>query len=217
MIELLIQYSDAYVRGVLGTLKLASLCWLFGLTLGPILGYLAFRKYLFISTINKYLNFLFTSIPILVILFWLHYPAQALAHVSIDPFITSMFLLSTINIISISLIVEHGLKQIPQEYIDIAPIYGLSRNTIIYKIFLPMVIKNIAPSLINLQMLILHMTIFSSFISYEELFRVSLQINSAVYMPIEVFSILALFFIIISLPFVFYANKLNRFVSRGID
>jgi polar amino acid transport system permease protein len=217
MIELLIQYSDAYLRGVLGTLKLASLSWLFGLTVGPILGYLAFRKYFFISTLNKYLNFLFTSIPVVVILFWLHYPAQAIANVSIDPFITSVLLLSTINIISVSLIVEHGLKQIPSEYVDIGPIYGLSSNTMIFKVLIPMVVRNIAPSLINLQMLILHMTIFSSFISYEELFRVTLQINSMAYMPIEVFSILALFFIIISIPFVFYANKLNRFVSRGID
>lgn len=210
MIELIIDYQDAYYRGLKGTLKLASLSWLIGLSLGGVLGTLGFLKMRMISTVSQLINFILTSIPVVVILFWFHYPAQNILGLNISPFYTSLFVIATINTFAISVIVGHGFKQIRGEYIELAKLYGISETKIIIKILFPMMARNIAPSIITLQMFILHMTLFASLISYEELFRVSLQINSVAYKPVEVFSILAGFFFLISTPFLYFSYQLKK-------
>jgi ABC-type amino acid transport system permease subunit len=209
MLDLIFQYQDAYLRGILGTLKLACLTWIIGITIGGFLGAASYFNSNILSKSIRVLNYLVSSLPVIVVLFWFHYPAQAVLQLSIDPFYTALFVLSLINILAISVVVEHGFLQINQGYLEVAKSYGIPEKAIAGKILIPMVIRNILPAVLTSQMTILHMTIFASLISYEELFRVSQQINSVVYKPVEVYTILALFFIVISLPFILLTKKIK--------
>ena len=209
MLDLILQYQGAYLKGILGTLKLACLTWIIGITIGGFLGAASYFKSNILSKPIRVLHYLITSLPVIVILFWLHYPAQAVLQLSINPFYTALFVLSLINILAISVVVEHGFLQINKGYLEVAKSYGIPEKAIASKILIPMVIRNILPAVLTSQMTILHMTIFASLISYEELFRVSQQINSVVYKPIEVYTILALFFIVISLPFILLTKKIK--------
>jgi ABC-type amino acid transport system permease subunit len=46
----------------------------------------------------------------------------------------------------------------------------------------------------------LQLTLFASLISVEEIFRVAQRINATIYQPVEIYTALAIFFLIICLP-----------------
>ena len=77
IIRILIDYRAALLQGLEVTGKLCLIIWAAGLVIGISLGILAhrFRIFEFLVIVG---SFLVASIPILVLLFWLHYPLKKL-------------------------------------------------------------------------------------------------------------------------------------------
>jgi len=77
---------------------------------------------------------------------------------------------------------------------------GISKKDAFLKIELPIILRQTIPSLLNTQVNMLQITLFASLISVEEIFRVAQRINATIYKPIEVYTALAVFFLLICLP-----------------
>jgi ABC-type amino acid transport system permease subunit len=60
----------------------------------------------------------------------------------------------------------------------------------------------------------LQATLFASLISVDEIFRVAQQVNSLIYKPVEIYSMLALLFIAICVPLHLLANYLRQKYTR---
>ena len=58
---------------------------------------------------TRRMSFAFSAIPTLVILFWLHYPAQAVFNVVIDPFYTASLTFSLVNIFGVGEMVRQAV------------------------------------------------------------------------------------------------------------
>lgn len=214
ILEILAKYKTAFLLGISVTLKLCAIIWGLGLCIGLFLGVLAFKS----KTINiliKGINFGLSGMPVLVLLFWLHYPMQSILNIIIDPFITTAFTLAIINIFGIANIVCTYLSEIPNEYREVAKVCNISTFSIFTKIEFPMMFRLALPSVLISQVNMLHLTLFGSLISVEEVFRICQQINSQIYQPIEVYSALAIFFLLISLPIngvaLYLKSKLSHF------
>ncbi len=197
--EILFKYFDAFLAGALTTLKIAGFAWGAGITLGCALGFIAlqfdiFRKFL------SYFGFLLNSIPILVLLFWVHYPMQSSLNVVIDPLLTSIVLFTFINTLMVAQTISQNAEELPDEFVQCAIFAGLSPRKVFIKVQLPMVFRVSLPSIVMSQVTILHMTLFASLISVNELFRTAQRINSIEYQPVEIYTIIALFYIVISIP-----------------
>lgn len=145
-------------------------------------------------------NFFLSSIPILVLLFWFHYPFQSLLSVNINPFIATVFVLGLINSLSVAEIVLVAIKDFPKSYCEVALVSGLSRFQIIRFVQIPLVVRNVIPSILSVQVYILQATLFASLISVDEVFRVAQRINSQIYRPVEIYSALAVLFVLICVP-----------------
>jgi ABC-type amino acid transport system permease subunit len=78
-------------------------------------------------------------------------------------------------------------------------------------------LRQIIPSLLSLQVNMLQLTLFASFISVEEIFRVSQRINALIYKPIEIYTALAILFLIICLPLNGLALWLKKEYTRDIS
>ena len=61
------------------------------------------------------------------------------------------------------------------------------------------------------------MSLFGSLISVEEIFRISQQINSQLYRPVEIYSALAILFVAVSLPLNMLANYLRNKYTRDLS
>ena len=119
--------------------------------------------------------------------------------------------------IGVSHIVKEALDEFPSQYISAGQVCGLDKKTILLSIQLPILIRQILPQLLTLQVNMLQMTLFASLISVEELFRVAQHINSITYRPVEIYTALALFFMAICLPLNLLAYWFKKTFTRNFS
>lgn len=215
--DILAKYREEFLIGIGVTLKIAMIVWVLGLIAGGILGVLGAKYKKFVGIPSKTISFILGGIPTIVFLFWLHYPAQRIFDLVIDGFYSTIFALSVINTFLIADLVRNALSNFPEQYIVSAEVMGFSSREITWKIQIPLILRQIMPSVLLTEIVMLHSTLFGSFISVDEIFRIALRVNSEVYSPVEVFSLLAIFFLIISLPIAGIAGWLKKKYSRNLS
>lgn len=198
--QILQNYREAFARGLLITLEMSVLCWGIGLAAGVALGFWGHRYASSLGRFIKVGSFFLASIPLLILLYWCHYPLQELAGVVIDPFVTSVVVLSLINTTGVADLVRHGLQDFPSQYLDAARVCGIRPGVVRRMIVWPLVFRQLFPALLMLQVQVLQMTLFTSLISVNELFREAQRINSVIYKPIEIYTALALFYLAVCAP-----------------
>lgn len=198
--SILTTYYPAFLGGLTVTLQLCAIVWSIGILLGAALGLAGARWRLWVGFPSRTISFVLGSVPLLVFLFWLHYPAQAMFNVVIDPFYTAAFTFSLLNIFGVADLVRGALADFPQQYLIAARVTGLTSRQTIFRIQLPLILREILPGLMLLQIAMLHMTLFASLISVEEIFRVAQRINAQIYRPIEIYTALGVFFLAVCLP-----------------
>ena len=215
--DILINYHIAFLQGLSVTLKLCLVIWTSGIILGVLLGVVGANMPNTWGHFTRGMSFAFSAIPTLVVLFWLHYPAQAVFNVVIDPFYTASLTLSLVNIFGVGEMVRQAVADFPSQYIIAGRVCGLVPRDIVAKIQLPILFRQLLPGLMTQQVMMLHATLFASLISVEELFRVSQRINSTIYRPIEIYTALALFFLVVCLPINLAAAYLKKRYTRDLS
>ena len=215
--EILVRYHDGFLSGLVVTLRLCAAIWGLGLVAGIALGSASHRLPRAIGVPGRAASFLLTGIPVLVLLFWLYYPAQTLAGIQVDGFYTTIVALGIVNVFAVGDAVRHALDDFPSGYIEAALVAGLSRRTILARIQLPIIARQVTPTLILIQVTMLQATLFASLISVDELFRVAQRINAQVYRPVEVYTVLAGIFLAICLPLNGLALLLRRHFRQRVQ
>jgi His/Glu/Gln/Arg/opine family amino acid ABC transporter permease subunit len=217
ILTILANYYPAFLKGLGVTLQLCLIIWLFGIILGAALGWAGSRYPRSVGMPSRTVSFVLSGIPILVFLFWLHYPAQAIFNIVVDPFYTAALTLSILNIFGVADLVRGAILDFPQQYLIAAKVTGLTREQTIFRIQLPLILRQILPGLLFLQVAMLHATLFASLISVEEIFRISQRINAQIYKPVEIYTALGVFFLIVCLPVNGFAFWLKKHFTRNIS
>jgi polar amino acid transport system permease protein len=214
-IQLLARYHAGLWDGLFVTLRLCLIVWATGLAGGFLLGIAADRLPQEVGSPLRAVSFVSSSIPVLVLLFWAHYPLQAAFGVVIDPFVTASAVLSVLNVIGVAMILREALAEFPAHYLVAAKVAGLSERTALWRIQAPLVLRQVVPGLLTLQVGMLQATLFASLISVNELFRVAQHINAEVYQPVAVYTMLACFFLAICLPLTLFAAWFRQRFTRN--
>lgn len=209
-------YREGFLKGLIVTLQLCAIIWSVGIIGGGALGW-AGARYPGWSGFIRISAFFLSGLPILVLLFWLHYPAQAIFNVVIDPFLTAAFCFTLVNLFAVSDMVRIAILEFPKEYVTAARVCGMSSRQTMFRIQLPIILRQILPGLLMLQVTMLHTTLFASLISVEEIFRVAQRINATIYRPVEIYTALGIFFLAISLPVNGFALWLKARFTRNIS
>jgi ABC-type amino acid transport system permease subunit len=217
VLGLLVKYHQGFLSGLAVTIRLTLIIWLSGLLGGGALGILSARYQVAAGIPMRILSFLISGIPILVFLFWAHFPLQVALGVIFDPFVTAAGVLSLINILMVGELVRAHIVDFPAQYEVAARVCGLTKRVFIFEIQLPILLRQLIPALLPLQIVMLHSTLFASLISVEEIFRVSQRINSLEYQPVQIYTALALFFLSVSLPVNGLAIWLRSRFTRNIS
>lgn len=213
VLDILITYRTGFLQGLMVTLQLYGIIVASGLILGGILGITASSKKT-VGYFSQAMAFFFGAVPLLVFLFWLHYPIQAIFDVVIDPFVTGAFTLSLVNVFIVSELVRQAINDFPQQYFVAGRVCGLRRKDLIVKIQMPMLFRQLLPGLLIAQVGMLHATLFTSLISVEELFRVAQRINAQIYKPVEIYTALGVFFLMVCLPINLFAVWFKKKYTR---
>ena len=216
VVDILIKYHEGFLQGLAVTFQLFIIIAVSGIFIGGAVGWAGARNKE-IKILLKIISFFLAGIPVLVFLMWMHYPLQAILRVVVDPFYTAALTLSVINIFAVADLVCKTMEDFPEQYLIAAKVNGLTARQTIFKIELPLIFRQAFPGLIMLQVVMLHMTIFASLISVEEIFRVAQRINASIYKPVEIYTALGVFFLAVSLPVNGLALWLKRKYTRNIS
>jgi polar amino acid transport system permease protein len=214
VLDILTRYRADFFHGLAVTLKLCLLIWPIGIVLGTLLGVAGYKWKRSVGLPTQLGSFVMSGIPILVLLFWLHYPLQALLGVVIDPFVTAVAALSLVNMLLVADLVRSVLGDFPSQYILAARVHGLSSRQTVLHVQLPIIFRQVLPGVLVIQVSMLQATLFASLISVDEIFRICQRINSEIYRPVEIYSTLALFFLAVCLPLHGLANWMRRKFTR---
>ncbi|OGD60908.1 hypothetical protein A3A71_03310 [Candidatus Berkelbacteria bacterium RIFCSPLOWO2_01_FULL_50_28] len=214
MLKILTEHSSEFLGGLRTTMLLCTCIWGIGLLLGTPLGVAAGRFRLSVGVPVRCLAIGLAGIPIVVWLFWLHYPAQYMLGIVVDPRVTSIVALATLNVFWVADIWRQCYVECPNQYRLAALVCGLPRSTISWRITLPLIARHALPGILIVQMNMLHASLFTSFISVDEVFRAAQRINAQIYKPVEIYTALALFFLLATVPVYIVANVLQKHVSR---
>lgn len=214
--SILSTYYPALLAGLWVTFKLCIIVWTASFGLGSALGIVAARSPL-MSIPIRLTSAVLAGIPVIVFLFWMHYPAQAILNIIVQPFITACVALAVLGIFMVAEAVRQTLVDFPQQYIVAARVSGLSQHDTFWKIIVPIVLRGFIPSGLFIMVTLFQMSLFSSLISVEEIFRVAQRINSIVYRPVEIYTALALFCIGVSLPLHLAALALRARFGRDFS
>lgn len=217
VLDIFSQYGTALSSGLLETLKLAAIVWLVGLVLGVLLGSLGAKFPRLFGWPVAICAFVLSGVPILVFLFWLHYPLQAILNVVIDPFITAAVTLSIVNVFTVSELLRRVLRDFPAQYLVAAQVCGLSKSQMLFAIQLPLILRQVLPELLMTQVLMLQATLFASLISVDEIFRTAQQINASIYRPVEIYTSLGVLFLLVCLPLNGVALWLRNRYTRDLS
>jgi len=214
--DILVQYHQGFLMGLKVTLELYAIIVLVGVLAGIAFGVCAAANKTAGYT-SQGAAFLLGAVPTLVFLFWLHYPVQAMFDVVIDPFYTAAFTLTIVNFFAVSELVRQAVQDFPQQYLIAGRVCGLSGKDIVMKIQLPMLFRQLLPGLLITQVGMLHATLFASLISVEEIFRVAQRINAQIYKPVEIYTALGVFFLIVCLPINLFAYWFKVKYTRDVS
>lgn len=215
--DILVTYHQGFLEGLAVTLQLALIIWISGLVVGTALGMAGAKYKTEIGLPTQVFSFILGGVPLLVFLFWLHYPIQAMFNVVINPFYTAAFTLSLVNTIAVADLVRTTVADFPQQYILAARVCGLDGPKTFWRIQLPIMFRQMLPALLMLQVTMLHTTLFASLISVEEIFRVAQRINASIYKPVEIYTALGFFFLAVCLPINGFAIWLKHRFTRNVS
>ena len=217
VLDILIKYHQGFLAGLSVTLQLALIIWVVGIGLGALIGVTGAKYKVEVGLPARVMSFLLSGVPILVFLFWLHYPAQAMFNVVIDPFYTAALTLTVVNMFAVADLVRNTVEDFPQQYLAAAKVCGMSTRKTVLHVQLPIIFRQILPGLLMLQVTMLHTTLFASLISVEEIFRVAQRINASIYKPVEIYTALGVFFLLVSLPINGVALWLKAKFTRNLS
>ncbi len=217
VLDVLITYHVAFLDGLRVTLELCAVIWPTGIVLGILLGVIAAGHPKIWGRFTRGMAFALSAIPTLVVLFWLHYPAQAVFDMVINPFFTASLTLSLVNVFGVGEMVRQAIADFPQQYLIAGRVCGLQRRDIVARIQLPILFRTLLPGLMVQQVIMLHTTLFASLISVEEIFRVAQRINSSIYRPVEIYTALGCFFLAVCLPINWFAAWLKKRYTRDLS
>ncbi len=211
--EILLNYKEAFLQGLKVTLELCVLVWGIGIFFGTIIGILSAKNKIF-GKISKILSMLISGVPVIVLLYWLYYPLQQQLDINIPAFSIAVVALSLVNIFSVTDLVKNAIKDLPNQYLLSAKVLGLKDGTIIKKIQIPLIFKQLIGPILLVQITMLHSSIFASLINVNDIFRQVQRINAIIYKPIELYTALAIFFIVITVPLTLVGRYLKNKYTR---
>lgn len=148
------------------------------------------------------------ALPVIVALIWLYYCLPML-DIRLSADAAAILVLGVSFSAFAADLLFSAERGIPRGQIEIADISGMSAGTKLRKIQLPLVIEATADPLVGMAITTLKLSTFAAFIGSQEILSAANTIIARTYRPFEVYTLVALVFVAVILPFN-YARRLSQ-------
>lgn len=203
------RYFPIILKGWGQTLLLTIVSLLFSLVIGLVLYFMKQSKILFFNYIGKVFTEIMFGTPLLVLVVILYYIVGRAFNIN-DKFISAIIILTSYNSAYISEIYRSGIESIPDGQWKAAKVFGFNEYQTYRYIILPQIIKTILPPLTGQLALLVKSTALLSYMAVNEFFNTMMGVNSNTFATIEGYIVLAIGYLIITIPISLAIKKMER-------
>ena len=203
------QFKGALLKGFLITLELSILVILAGTIFGLFLALLRRTEHPIIKIPTVFIIEIIKDLPILVILIWLYY-VLLIWGIIISGFTAAFIGLSLSLSAFVSETFRSGIESIHKGQMESAISLGYTKSQAMFKVVLPQTFKQILPNLMGLYIHQIKNTALASVIAVDELLHTTNIIISSTYRPLELYTAIAVIYLIIIIPIVFVSHYFER-------
>jgi len=194
-LDLMINSLPKLLSATLTTLKLLSLSLIFGLTIGLIFAIMRLSKNKLITNFSYGFSYIFRGTPLLVQIFIIYFGLGQIEYLRStilwiilkEPYWCAIIAFSLNTGAYTSEILRSAFQTIKPGFIEAGKSLGISSKIIIYKIQIPIAIRQSLPAYGNEIILMLKGTSLASTVTLMDLTGVAKYIISTTFKPIEVF------------------------------
>lgn len=215
MFEILLNHYPALVEGLTTTLVVSLSAIAFGLVLGVLLAFGLISRYRLLSWPCGLYRSFWRGTPILLQLLLVYYLLPEVG-IEISPIYAAILTLTLNTAAFQSEIFRSGISHIPVGQIEAARMAGISAWQTRKRIIMPQVFRLTLPPLTNEIITILKNSSLISVIAVTELMRVSEQIASRTFQPLETYLAAALLYLAVNLVLARVSAYLERRMVGGL-
>ena len=220
MSQIINTYSPLLLSAMGQTLLLALWGLLFGCVLGIIFGLSSVVDNKVANAISKIYVNLIRGVPMIVLAFFVYFGVPyGLKSIGV-PLVLSALEAGTICLALncgayMSEIIRAGIQSIHKGQMEAARSLGLTYWRSMFRVVLPQAIKNMIPSIVNQFIITLKDTSILSVIGFPELVNKAQNVIAITFKSFEVWTIVAVMYLVVILALQQVANALERSLNRG--
>lgn len=207
-----LRYQDLLWVGLANTLQLTVLAYVFGLPIGIALALARLSRIRVISVGFGFIIDFFRCTPSLVQLFWFFFALPRIIGVRLDPFSASLICLTILSSAFVAEIFRGGIASIERGQWEGARALGMNYVHIMGRVILPQAIKRMLPVFLERAIELLKTSTIAAAISYPDLLFQANEISHRSYRPLEVFTTVAVIFLVV----VTIGSQLTRLLERRL-
>lgn len=207
--EFLIKYIPLLWSGTIYTLGFTLLTIILGLIVGLLIALLRISGLRLLSAPLIILIELFRCTPVLVQLIWFYYAFPIIAGVDLTPVLAATLALSLYGGSFYAEIIRGGIISIDRGQWDAAHAVGMRHSQVLGKVVLPQAFRRMVPPLVNQSILQLKNTSLVSVLAVPDLLYQGQAIAAATYRPLEVYTVIALIYLVLLFPLTRLAELLE--------
>jgi polar amino acid transport system permease protein len=208
-------YRFALFNGLLVTLGLTAVAALVGILAGTVLAMASQAPFAPLRWLVVAYVELFRDTPMLVQLMWIHFALPLLTGYNTTPVESGVIAIALHAAAYFTEVMRAGIQSVPRSQWDAAYALGLPARTRWIRVILPPAIRTVLPPLASLTISFFKGTAILSVLQIGELMSVAGRISNATFRPIEIFSFVALVYLVIGYGFSRIAAALERHLARS--
>jgi polar amino acid transport system permease protein len=151
------------------------------------------------------------GLPVLVLLVWIYYVLPTITpFLTLPPYSVGILGLSLSLSAFVAEIVEGGIRSVPRGQVEAAYLLGVGRLQAVRYIVLPQAIKTMWPALVVQYITTYKFSTLVSVIGVQDILHVGSQVVAQTYRILEVYTFIAIFFIVTIVPLNVLARRLSK-------
>jgi polar amino acid transport system permease protein len=212
------QYRTTLLWGLFTTLWLGTVAFILAVPAGVLLA-LGRMRTGWVGWLLRIPIVIFVDVirftPLLVQAVWIHFALPALTGYSTSATVSGLVALTLHVSAYVSEIMRAGIGAIPRGQWEAARALGLRPRSVFRKVILPQVWPLVLPPLANVAVAAFKLTAILSILAIDDLMKVASRINTASFRPLEIFTGVAVVYLLLGLVLAWITRRIERRFGVG--
>ncbi len=211
---IILEYWPIFARGAITTLQITLSSAAIGLAIGLIVGIVKESPNRLLRLPASLYVELIRATPALVQIIWIYYCFPIVFGVQLGALTTMVVALGIHAGAYVAEIVRAGINAVDPGQFLAAKSIGMNHFKALRRIILPQAGQKMIPPLINEFANLMKLSTLGSTIAVYELLQESNNLITLTYRPLEIYTFLAIFFFLITYPWIWLSQRLERRLKR---